>query len=226
MKSVKLFVFPLLLLVIIFSGCLETPAAAPPHIDENILEECGWVQLGDSTSMPKTFDIGGKEIKINTATINYADKSLEEYLMRQVGAYSSVENVSTSRIVATRVVLPAGIPLPSQIVLEMASTQVKDMAAKMDIKDFHKINTTQVPLKNGKTAEAKVYSGYITLGSNNNIPLKGMIATWSASGSTLVVIVVYPDEDFVFKVGTKKAIINIDGEAEYEEIIKLLQYME
>ncbi|CAD6491908.1 MAG: hypothetical protein EMLJLAPB_00178 [Candidatus Argoarchaeum ethanivorans] len=225
MKSVKLFVFPLLLLVIIFSGCLETPVADPPHIDENILEECGWVQLGDSTSMPKTFDMGGKEIKINTATINYADKSLEEYLMRQVGAYSSVENVSTSRIVATRVVLPAGIPLPSQIVLEMASTQVKDMAAKMDIKDFHKINTTQVPLKNGKTAEAKVYSGYITL-DGNNVPLKGMIATWSVSGSTLVVIVVYPDEDFVFKAGTKKVIISIDGKAEYEEIVKLLQHVE
>ncbi|CAD6493890.1 MAG: hypothetical protein DIAAKJNI_00577 [Candidatus Argoarchaeum ethanivorans] len=100
------------------------------------------------------------------------------------------------------------------------------MAAKMDIKDFHKINTTQVPLKNGKTAEAKVYSGYITLGSNNNVPLKGMIATWGASGSTLVVIVVYPDEDFVFKAGTKKVIINIDGKAEYEEIVKLLQHIE
>ncbi|RZN15112.1 MAG: hypothetical protein EF812_03470 [Methanosarcinales archaeon] len=225
MKSVKLFILPLLLLVIVFSGCLETPAAAPPHIDESMLEECGWIQLGDTTSMPKTFDIGDKEIKINTATINYADKSLEEYLMRQVGAYSSVKNISTSRIVATRIVLPAGIPLPSQIVLEMASTQVKDMAAKMDIKDFHKINTTQVPLKNGKTAEAKVYSGYITL-DGNNVPLKGMIATWSAAGSTLVVIVVYPDEDFVFKAGTKKVIINIDGKAEYEEILKLLQHIE
>ncbi len=225
MRSIGLFIFPLLLLVIVFSGCLETPVAAPPHIDENVLEECGWVQIGDSTSMSKTFDIGGKEIKINTATINYGDKSLEEYLMRQVGAYSNRENVSTARIVAMRIVLPAGIPLPSQIVLEMASTQVKDMAVKMNIKDFHKINTTQVPLKNEKTAEANVYSGYITL-DGNNVPLKGMIATWGVSGSTLVITTVYPDKDFVFTEGTKKIIINIDGKAEYEEIIKLLQHIE
>jgi hypothetical protein len=223
----RLFIFTSLFLAFtLFSGCLETPVAAPPQIDENILQEYGWVQLGDITKESKEFNISGNKIKINTATITYADKSLEEDIMRQIGAYTNPEGGFTAQLTAMRIMLPAGIPLPSQIVLEIASKQVENMAAQMNIEDFHEIKTTQIPLKDGKTTEAKVYVGHITFGDNNFVPLRGIITAWSASGSTLLVAAIYPSDDFVLKVGTQKVIINVDGLAEYEKITKLLQNME
>jgi len=222
----KYLIISILMLFIILSGCLETPVAAPPKIDDSMLEEYGWVQLGDSTSSSKSFEISGREIQINTASITYADKGLEEDMMTQIAAYITLpQNGFTAQITAMRIVLPSGIPLPSQLVLEMASKQVEEMAREMEIKDFHKTNTTTIELKDGETAEAKVYAGQIAI-DGNAVPIKGILTTWSTSGSTIIASAIYPSDDFVLEIEDEKVIINIDGEAEYEEIIELLQHME
>ena len=222
----KCLVISALVLAIVLSGCLETSVAAPPQIDSRVLEENGWVQLGDVMSDSKSFEISGREIRINTASITYADKELEEELMDQIAAYTTPPQNATAYITARRIVLPSGIPLPSQLVLEMAGAQVEEMARELEIKDFHRVNTTTIEMKDGKSAEAKIYAGERTINDNTTMPVKGILTTWSISGSTIIASTIYPSDDFVLETEDEKVIIEIDGEAEYEEIVELLQHME
>lgn len=224
MKTKLLMLIPLLL-ILLLSGCLETPVAAPPQIDEQILQQQGWVQIGDVVKESKEINISGNKIKINTATITYADKTLEEDLIKQISAYTTPKSGITAQVTIMRIVLPAGIPIPSQIVLEMASKQVEELAAQNNIQDFHEINTTQIPLGEGKTAEAKIYIGHINFGETF-IPLKGILTAWRAPGSTILLAAVYPSDDFVLKTGKQKVIINVNGNAEYEKILQLVQNIE
>jgi hypothetical protein len=227
MKSGKWFVFlSLFMFFAVFSGCLETPVAAPPAVDEKVLEGYGWVQVGDVLRESMEFNISDQVIKINTATVRYADRSLEEDIVRQIGAYASVDVGFTAQMTAMRIVLPAGVPLPSRLVLEMASRQVEGLVADMGIEDFHEVKTVQIAVKNGKMADAKVYAGHISFGNNNSVPFKGILTAWRSSGSTLMVAAIYPSDDFVLKADGQKVIISVDGAAEYEEILRLLQNME
>ncbi|MHC1583022.1 MAG: hypothetical protein ACXQTM_00025 [Methanosarcinales archaeon] len=225
-KSLVILVIPLLVLAIVLSGCLETPVAAPPAIDSRVLEENGWVQVGDVVRDSKSFEIGGREIRINTARITYADRELEEYLMDQIGVYRRPPQNLTAHILAMRIVLPSGIPLPSQLVLEMAGSQVEEMAGAMGLRDFHQVNMTTIEVRDGKSAEAKIYAGEMPISEKTTIPVKGVLTTWSASGSTIIASAIYPGGDFVLEREDEKVIIEIDGDAEYEEIVELLQQME
>ena len=80
-------------------------------------------------------------------------------------------------------------------------------------------------MKDGKRAESKVYAGQIAIDGNTTVPIKGILITWSISGSTIITSAIYPRDDFVLEIEDEKVIINIDGAAEYEKIIELLQHM-
>ena len=140
--------------------------------------------------------------------------------MDQIGVYRRPPQNLTAHILAMRIVLPSGIPLPSQLVLEMAGT--------MGLRDFHQVNMTTIEVGDGKSVEveAKIYAGEIPISEKTTIPVKGVLTTWSASGSTIIASAIYPGDDFVLETEDEKVIIEIDGAAEYEEIVELLQQME
>ena len=220
----------ILLLMVLFSGCIETKEAWPAIVNESVLNEENWISSGDVQKQSQTQNIAGANIKTYMATMNYRDEGLSQDMIKQIKKLSGItkEQASgasqfTSQLLTIRLLLPADISLPSELMNKIIALQLDQMASQNNIRDFHEANSTKITLDNGKEVSVKNYEGYIDFESGL-IKIRGMTAAWPDSGSNIIVFGIMPSEDIVITPRAGKSLsVKINGEQESQKIIKLFQ---
>lgn len=219
----------ILFLVVLAAGCLETKDAWPAVVSENVLKEAGWVGVGDVKKQSQTQNLAGATVKVNMAVMNYRDDALAMNISDQVQkltdltpGQASGATQFTSQLATVRIVLPAGISLPSELMNKITTSQIDQIASQNNIKDFHETTSKKTPLSNGKEVEVKIYEGLIDF-EDGSIKIRGMITTWPDAGSNIIVFGVHPAEDIIITPGSGKPVsVNVNGEEESRKMIKLI----
>ncbi len=220
----------LLLLIVLAAGCLETKDAWPATVNESVLKEEGWAGSGDVQKQSQTQNVAGATVKINMALMNYRDEALAQDIVRQVQELTGLSDKQisgasqfTSQLITVRLVLPAGIALPSEIMNRIIASQLGQMASQNNIRDFHETGSARITLANGKEGSVKNYEGYIDF-EGGQIKIRGMTAAWPDSGSDIIAFAVLPGEDIVIKPVIGETVsVKINGEQESRKIIRLIQ---
>ncbi len=218
----------ILILVVLTAGCLGTKEAWPATVSDNILKEEGWVAAG--TVQKQSQNAGGVPVRINMASMNYRDEMLEKDIAEQVKrlpdltpGQASGASRFTAQLATVRIVLPASISLPSELMNKITTSQIEQIASQNDIRDFHEVASTRTTLSGGKEVELKNYEGFIDF-DGGSIKVKGMISSWPDKGSNIIVLGVLPAEDIVITPGSGKPVtVKINGEEESRKILKLIQ---
>ncbi len=220
----------ILFLVVLTAGCLETKEAWPAVVGEPVLKEAGWVPAGDVQKQSQTQNLGGATVKVNMAVMNYRDDALTMNISDQVKkmtdltpGQASGATQFTSQLMTVRLVLPAGISLPSEIMNKITTSQIEQIASKNNIRDFHETTSKKTSLSNGKEAEVKMYEGLIDF-EGGSIKVRGMITAWPDAGSNIIVFGVLPAEDIVITPGSGKPVsVKINAEEESGKMLKLIK---
>ncbi len=220
----------LLLLIVLAAGCLETKDAWPATVNESVLKEEGWAGSGDVQKQSQTQNVAGATVKINMALMNYRDEALAQDIVRQLQELTGLSDKQvsgasqfTSQLITVRLVLPAGIALPSEIMNRIIASQLGQMASQNNIRDFHETGSARITLANGKEGSVKNYEGYIDF-EGGQIKIRGMTAAWPDSGSDIIAFAVLPGEDIVIKPVIGETVsVKINGEQESRKIIRLIQ---
>lgn len=220
----------ILFLVVLAAGCLETKEAWPAVVSEPVLKEAGWVSVGDVQKQSQTQNLGGATVKVNMAAINYRDDALAMNISDQVKkltdltpGQASGATQFTSKLMTVRLVLPAGISLPSELMNKITTSQLEQIASQNNIRDFHETGSKKTSLSNGKEAEVKMYEGLIDF-EGGSIKVRGMITTWPDAGSNILVFGVLPVEDIVITPGSGKPVtVKINAEEESSKMLKLIK---
>ncbi|MGP8321139.1 MAG: hypothetical protein ACT6FE_02265 [Methanosarcinaceae archaeon] len=226
-----------LLVLMVTSGCLETPDATPARASSDALSRYGWVQIGNVTYGTQEEELSGKTIKINTAMIMYQDEQLGQEILEELHNLQNQYNiqddtqlpVTGSKLMTLRLVLPGGISLPSSVISRLIDSQADNLVNKNEIEEFTKVGTRKITVKDGSTITAITYEGIIPLDDGNGAPIDvmGIIAQWSSSNSNIIAIGVVPNGDINLKIETiEKTVITIDGEAEMKDILELIKTIE
>lgn len=221
------------ILVILTAGCLEAKDAWPALISVSKLQDHGWVQSGDVQMQSLTQEVSGVSIKINMAMMNYRNDSMARGITQKVREIDGLENKDlsmissfSSQLITVRIVLPAGISLPYEVVNSMIKRQLDDIASQNNIKDFHEVDSSGITLLNGIKTEGIRYEGYMDL-EGDRVKIGGVSASWPDSDSTIIVFGVFPEEDINFKKGQYDLLsIKFNGDLEYSEILKLIRNVE
>lgn len=220
----------ILFLVVIMAGCLDTKEAWPAQISENILKDEGWAAAGAVQKQTQTQDAAGVKVRINMASMSYRDESLAANISDQVQKLSGLTPSQakgatqfTSQLATVRIVLPAGISLPSELMNEITTSQFEQIASQNNIRDFHETSSIRTALSGGKDVELKSYEGLIDF-DGGSIKVKGMITSWPDKGSNIIVFGVIPAEDIVITPGSGKPVkVKINSEEESRKILRLIQ---
>lgn len=220
----------ILILIAITSGCLDTKAAWPALVGEDVLKEEGWAATGAVKMQSQTESAAGIKVRMNMATMNYRDDALAANISYQVQKFSHLTPTEasgatkfTSQLATVRLVLPAGISFPSRIMNEITTSQLQEIASRNNIRDFRETGTTKTTLSGGREVELKSYEGLIDF-EGGTIKVKGMITSWPDKGSNIIVFGVLPAEDIVITPGSGKTVtININSEEESRKMIRLIQ---
>lgn len=220
----------ILFLVVLAAGCLETKDSWPAVVSGTVLKEEGWVSAGDVMKQSQTQNLAGVNIKINMAVMKYRDDTLAMNISNQVQKLTDLTprqasgaSQFTSQLVTVRLVLPAGISLPSEIMNKITTSQLDQIASQNNIRDFHEIGSKITTLSNGKEAEVKTYEGLIDF-EGGSIKVRGIITTWPDSGSNILVFGVFPAEDIVITPGSGKPVsVKINAEEESRKMMKLIK---
>jgi hypothetical protein len=219
----------ILFLVVLAAGCLETKEAWPAVVTEPILKDVGWVSVGDVQKQSQTQNFGSATVKVNTAIMNYRDDALAMNISDQVRKLTDLTPKQasgatqfTSQLTTLRLVLPAGISLPSELMNKITASQIDKIASQNNIRDFHETGSKKTPLSNGKEAEVKNYDGFIDF-EGSSIKIRGMITTWPDAGSNIIVFGVLPVEDIIITPESGKPVsVNVNGEEETRKMIRLI----
>jgi len=200
------------------AGCLEPGEAAPARVSEAALAQVGWAQEGDVQKQTLETSVSGVTINVNTSMVVYKDKALEDRIARNTGGF--VSGVS-SYLTTLRIVLPLGISPPADLVFKLGEEQFLQKAREI-VPDIQQAGTRTISIASGHTADAKIYEGTIYY-EGGSVRVRGILAMWDADGSTIIVGAVTPVEDLTYQGIT---IVQIDGEAEFNEVITLIQSVE
>lgn len=219
-----------LFLVLIASGCLETKAAWPALVGDNVLNEEGWSAAGTVQMQSQTQNVAGVNIRINIASMSYRDDALAANISNQLRQYThltpgEVSGASkfTSQLMTLRVVLPAGISLPSELMNKIATSRLEQITSQNNIRDFHVTNTTRTTLSGGKVVELESYRGLIDF-EGGTIKVEGLLSSWPDNGSEIIVLGILPAEDILITPASGNPVtININSEEESRKIIRLIQ---
>lgn len=225
-KTVNLILF----LVVLTAGCLETKEAWPAVVSEPVLKEAGWVSVGDVQKQSQSQNLGGATVKVNMAVMNYKDNALEMNISDQVKKLTDLTprqasgaTQFTSQLMTVRLVLPAGISLPSELMNKITTSQLEQIASQNNIRDFHETGSKKTSLSNGKESEVKIYEGLIDF-EGGSIKVRGMITTWPDAGSNIIVFGILPAEDIVITPGSGKPVsVKVNGEEESSKMLKLIK---
>jgi len=240
MKKIALILICITVAAVI-SGCLETPEAQPAIVDQAVLNSLGWEQLDEIQQESIIEYVGDMEIVINTAVVNYIDKSLQDDITRQIHDYSNEynspsdsqeQNQFTSQFMTIRMALPAGISIPESVLIGIVDSFIQNMADENGINDFQEVGEEDVTISTGSTVKAKSYEGFFESEEEDGITLtiRGVLASWTGEGTTTVVIGIIPAQDLEWDVpvngGTEHLTIEIDKDAEYQDILTLIRNVE
>ena len=220
----------IILLMVLAAGCLDTKEAWPAVVDGSVLKDEGWVSAGDVQKQSQTQNVAGANVKINMALMNYRDEVLAQNITGQVRKLSGITSKQasgatqfTSQLITTRLLLPAGISIPSEIMNRIIASQLEQMGAQNNIRDFHETGSYKTTLVSGKVVSVKNYEGFIDF-EGGSIKIRGMTSAWPESGSNIIVFAVLPAEDIVITPSTGKPVsVKINGEKESQKIIRLIQ---
>lgn len=220
----------ILFLVLLAAGCLETKDSWPAVVSENVLKDVGWVGVGDVKKQSQTQNLAGATVKVNMAVMNYRDDALAMNISDQVQKLTDITpgqasgaTQFTSQLMTVRLVLPAGISLPSELMNKITTSQFDQIASQNNIRDFHETTSKKTSLSNGKEVEVKIYEGLIDF-EGGSIKIRGMITTWPDAGSNIIVFGVHPAEDIIITPGSGKPVtVNVNGEKESSKLLTLIK---
>ena len=241
MKYFAFILFIFLIVSVSISGCLSTQEAEPALVNQPTIDRMGWVQSDDVKKAHMNQEIGGVEIGINTAMVSYFDKALMMDMNQQVndkmatkGGSKEIQELQfTSTFTTIRLAFPAGITIPTSLLMEIIELQIENIAQDNNLLNFEEVGTQTVTLSTGSTVKALSYEGYIenndAITGNGNV--RGIIATWNDDGMTNIVIGIVPAQDLILNVSTQitptgSLTIEINEEQEYQDILTLIQNIE
>jgi hypothetical protein len=164
------------------------------------------------------------------AIMPYMDDTLAKDIKGQVRKTTTrslddnaVTSQLTSKLTTLRLVLPSGISLPSSIVNSFIDSQIQMIASQNNIQDFHNTGKKSITLANGKNVDVTIFKGRISE-DFGTADIKGMLSSWSDSGSTIIVFGIMPEADIIIKPEDGETFtIKIDSEKESKKMEKLIQ---
>ncbi|MCD5409963.1 MAG: hypothetical protein LRZ87_04300 [Methanocellales archaeon] len=206
----------LVVLVVIttVAGCIEPKEASAARVDEGVLAGAGWVQEGDVQKQTMEVNVTLFTLEINTAMLAYKDKELQDIIRRHTAGLSD----ATSYMMTLRVVFPLNIVPPSDMVLDAMEGQFLE-SVRENAPDVQQTEVKTIQIDAGYVAHAKIYEGTVHY-DGGSMKIRGILAIWDDGESIIVVGAVVPLED-VTLLGIP--IVKIDGEAEFREVITLIQ---
>ena len=206
-------------------GCLAPREAVAARVDPKTLSELGWVQVGgvkkDSIEMEWSVTL-----TINSATLSYKDEELESRVNQEV----QISDI-TSTLMTIRLALPVGLDfLANQLIdrtFDLVDTQLMSTVQGMGVSNFHRTGDTTFKNLHGETVKARVYEGTLDY-EGGSMKVKGALAIWNSGGSIVATAGLVPYEDLTYttEIGGEqvtKTLVKIDGDAEFDELITLMQ---
>jgi len=206
-------------------GCLEPREAFTARVDSKTLSELGWVQEGEvkKDSIELEWLV---TLTINSVTLSYKDEELESRVQQE----TQISDL-TSKMMAVRLALPVGLDfLTNQLIdraFDLIDNQLMSTVQGMGVSDFHRTGDTAFTNVRGETVKARVYEGVLEY-EGGSMAIKGALAVWSVDGSIVAVAGLVPYEDLTYTAeigGTKvtQTLVKIDGDAEFGELITMMQ---
>ncbi|MBN2110644.1 MAG: hypothetical protein JW705_06110 [Methanosarcinaceae archaeon] len=224
-----------LLLVATSMGCMETPAASPALLDENLLEEYGWVQDADveyNTFQQNISD--SNSISFSSTVVRYKNERLAADITGQTKDFKETWNIPFDPgipmmgawISTRRITLPSGATLPTGLVSKMTDSSVSDMSQQNNIRSFSKIETRELTMKDGSIVSVSIYSGSVP-SQNSSLSVLAVVAAFGDEDSSTIVMGMAPDGSLPVRVGNVEAdLFSIDGRREIEEMLELIATIE
>ncbi|MDI6639479.1 MAG: hypothetical protein QMD78_01510, partial [Methanocellales archaeon] len=162
-------------------------------------------------------------LTINLATLSYKDEELESRIKQ--GISEQISGI-TSMLMTVRLALPVGLDfLANQLIdsaFDLIELQMISTVQDMGVSDFHRTGDTSFKNVHGETVKAHIYEG--TLNYDGSIRVKGVLAIWGSDGSIVATAGFVPYEDLTYTTEiVTKTFLKIDGDAEFDEVITLMQ---
>ncbi|MDI6859965.1 MAG: hypothetical protein QMC85_05680 [Methanocellales archaeon] len=222
MKKRLAILIALMIIMTAVMGCLEPREAVAARVDPKTLSELGWVQVGDVKK--DTIEMEwAVTLTINLATLSYKDEELESRIKQ--GISEQISGI-TSMLMTVRLALPVGLDfLANQLIdsaFDLIEPQMISTVQDMGVSDFHRTGDTSFKNVHGETVKAHIYEG--TLNYDGSIRVKGVLAIWGSDGSIVATAGFVPYEDLTYTTEiVTKTFLKIDGDAEFDEVITLMQ---
>lgn len=179
---------------------------------------------------------------INISLMSYRHDLLAQNIMEQVRKLSGITSKQasgvsqfTSQLIIMRLLVSGPKPLvdylvsdkwnsiPYEIMNTIIDSQLEQMGAQNNIRNFHETGSYKTTIANGKEVSVKNYEGFIDF-EGGSIKVRGITYAWPESDSNIVVFAVLPAEDIVITPSTGKPVyVKINGEQESQNILKLIQ---
>ncbi|MDD2778496.1 MAG: hypothetical protein PHS47_05335 [Methanocellales archaeon] len=207
-------------------GCLEPREVEAARVNPQTLSEVGWIQVGDvkKDSIKLEWSV---TLTINSATMSYKDEELEGRVNLQETQISGIN----SKLMTIRLALPVGLDfLTNQLIdraFDLIDTQLMSTVQGMGVSDFHRTGDTTFKNVHGETVKARVYEGVLNY-EGGSMRVKGALGLWSSDGSIVAAagLVPYEDLKYTAEIGGKQVtqtLVKIDGDAEFGELITMMQ---
>ncbi|MDD2666833.1 MAG: hypothetical protein PHD13_05355 [Methanocellales archaeon] len=225
MKKQLTILIILLVIMTTVIGCLEPREVEAARVNPKTLSDLGWVQVGDVTkdSIKLEWSV---TLTINSAAMSYKDGELEGRVKQE----TQISGI-TSQLMTVRLALPVGLDfLTNQLIdraFDLIDSQLMSTVQGMGVSDFHRTGDLTFTNVHGETVKARVYEGIMKY-EGGSMAVKGALAVWSSDGSIVATAGLVPYEDVTYTAeigGTKvtQTLVQIDGDAEFGELITLMQ---
>ncbi|TGC08751.1 hypothetical protein CUN85_08770 [Methanolobus halotolerans] len=214
---------------------METPAASPALIDETTLENHGWSQEGEieySTLQQSISD--SSSISFNSTFVKYRNERLTSDIIDQTNSFKDAYNIPFDSefpkmdawISTNRITLPGGAKLPIDMISKMTNRSFNDMSEQNNIRNFSKIETRELVMKEGSVIYVSIYSGSASA-QNSSLNVLGLVAAFGNEDSSTIVIGMTPNGSLPVNIGPVEAdLFTIDGNKEIEEMLELIATIE
>ncbi|MFC1787444.1 hypothetical protein ACFLY8_05385 [Halobacteriota archaeon] len=225
MKKQFAILVALIILMTTVVGCLEPKEAVAARADPKTLSELGWTQTGDveKDSLEMNLSV---PLTINLAKLSYKDAELEGRINQEM----QISDI-TSTLMTVRLALPVSLDfLSKQLIdrtIDLMDTQLMSTVQGMGVSNFHRTGETTFKNLHGEIVKALVYEGTLEY-EGGSTTVRGALAIWSSDGSIVATAGLVPYEDITYttEIGGEqvtKTLVQIDGDAEFDELITLMQ---
>ncbi|WP_340818434.1 hypothetical protein [Methanolobus sp. WCC4] len=222
-------------LIIIGSGCLETPEATPATIDENALTAYGWSQVGIEEKSFEQELTDSKSLTISSVTVEYYNDRLMNDINEQALSFAEENNIPfetgmpasmTAHMVTYRLTLPSGAKLPTDLMSDITERMVNDMKEGNGIEDIEDTKTRTIILNDGTEASVRIFTGS---GNSTDTDLRmiGFVTAFEGENTNTFVMGFTPDGEHRIEAGiVDGTLFSVDGESELDEMLELVSTIE